>query len=352
VAVCTVALIATVLSVRKGARVATTSPPPVTSLSLPAAGLAGGPYLLFRSTKLNNTYGVVGFVPTKDPGGSRSLSALKCDRVDFAGTRGICLSRPTMGVFNPPTSAIVFDDHFRTVFTVKVAGYPSRARVSPDDSLAAVTTFVNGDSYATMGAFSTRTDIIDLKSGRVLFGLEKLAVSRDGHPFQAVDFNFWGVTFASDNRHFYATLGTGGRPYLIQGDVVTRTASVVRADVECPSLSPDNHLIAFKKRRPGAVVTWQLSVLDLRTMTEHPLADTRTVDDQAGWLDNSTISYGLPVSQSEIDAADKQAPGPPALTTGSTYPTDTWKIPADGTGTPTLLEPGAWSTVVTHLDGS
>jgi hypothetical protein len=317
-------------------------------VSLPEAGLAGGPYLVFRSTNLNHDYGLVGLVPRSDPAGARSLSNLKCDRVDYAGGRGICLSRPTAGVFNPPTSAIVFDDHFRTLFTVETSGYPSRARVSPDGSLAAVTTFVSGDSYATMGTFSTRTEIIDLKTGKVAFGLEKLAVSRDGQPFQAVDFNFWGVTFANDNRHFYATLGTGGRPYLIQGDVVTRTASVVRADVECPSLSPDNHLLAFKKRRPGATVTWQLSVLDLRTMTDHPLAETQTVDDQASWLDNATVVYGLPVNQSDINAGDKQAAGPPVLTTGAAFPTNTWEIPADGTGAPTLLEQGAWSTGVTR----
>jgi len=350
--VCAVALVATVLSVSHGSRVATIPGQPASHDSLPAAGLAGGPYLLFRSTSLNHDYGLVGLVPGTDPGGPRILSSLKCDRVDYSGSRGICLSRPTTGVFNPATSAIVFDDHFRTLSTVETSGYPSRAQVSPDGSLASVTTFVSGDSYATMGTFSTRTEIIDLKSGKVLFGLEKLSVSRDGHPFQAVDFNFWGVTFANDNRHFYATLGTGGRPYLIQGDVVTRTASVVQADVECPSLSPDNHLLAFKKRRPGATVSWQLSVLDLRTMTEHPLAETQTVDDQASWLDNATVAYGLPVSQPDINAGDKQAAVPPVLTTGAALPTNTWEVPADGTGAPTLLEPGAWSTALTRLDRS
>ena len=48
-----------------------------------------------------------------------------------------------------------------------------------DGAYAAATGFVNGDSYATMG-FSTRTSIIDLRSGKVLFGLEKLVVRRNG----------------------------------------------------------------------------------------------------------------------------------------------------------------------------
>lgn len=338
------------LSVSHGSHVPTSPGQPASPRSLPAAGLAGGPYLLFRSTNSDHDFGLVGFVASNDPGGPRTLSSLNCDRVDYASSRGICLSRPARGGY-PQTSAIVFDDHFRTLFTVKTDGYPSRAQVSPNGSLASITTFVSGDSYATMGTFSTRTDIIDLKTGKMAFGLEKLAVSRDGHPFQAVDFNFWGVTFANDNRHFYATLGTGGRPYLIWGDAVTRTASVVRPDVECPSLSPDNHLLAFKKRRPGATTTWQLSVLDLRTMTDHPLAETQSVDDQASWLDNATVAYGLPVSQSDVNAAQKQIPGPPVLITGS-FPTNTWEVPADRTGVPRLLEPGAWSTGVTRLDRS
>ena len=201
------------------------------------------------------------------------------------------------------------------------------------------------------GTFSTRTEILDLQKGTVALDLEKLAVTRDGRPFQAVDFNFWGVTFANDNRHFYATLGTGGRPFLIQGDVVSGTATVVRPDVECPSLSPDNHLLAFKKRRPGATVTWQLSVLDLRTMADHPLAESQSVDDQASWLDDATVLYGLPASQTDTTGTN-QAGGPPVMTTGSAVPTNTWAVPADGTGAPRLLEKGAWSAGVTRPAGS
>ena len=65
---------------------------------------------------------------------------------------------------------------------------------------------------------------------------------------RCADFNFWGVTFAADSDTFYATLSSGGVNYLIVGRVTTRRVQVVRADVECPSLSPDGTHIAYKHR--------------------------------------------------------------------------------------------------------
>jgi hypothetical protein len=50
-------------------------------------------------------------------------------------------------------------------------------------------------------------------------------------------------------------------------------------------------------------------------MTETPLAETRSIDDQVIWLDNNTIAYALP---------------------GDRAP-DIWAAPADATGTPRLL---------------
>jgi hypothetical protein len=196
-----------------------------------------------------------------------------------------------------------------------------------------------------MGQFSTRTDIIDLSTGRILFDLERLQVTKDGQPFRAVDFNFWGVTFANDGHTFYATLGTGGSTYLIKGDLATRRAVVLVPGVECPSLSPDGTRIAYKSRNRGAVVTWRLSVLDLSNLESYPLAETRDVDDQPSWLDNNTVMYGL-VNNAPNPSLDGGPTALPALTTGGSIPTDTWAVPANGHGTPHLLVRGAWSTVV------
>jgi hypothetical protein len=332
--------VAAVLVPLLGGKASLAKPSSGSVVALTTKGIDSGSFLLIRSTTLNKDYGLVGLVPRSDPAGPRMLSSLECDRVDFEGGRGLCLRRGTS--FFGSTEAVVFDDRFRTLRTVELSGYPSRARVSPDGRFGATTTFVSGDSYATMGQFSTRTDIIDLSSGRVLFDLEKLNVTKDGQPFRAADFNFWGVTFANDGHTFYATLGTGGTAYLIKGDLATRRAVVLASGIECPSLSPDGTRIAYKARNPGAVVTWRISVLDLSTMESHPLADTRDVDDQPAWLDNNTVMYGV-LPNSYLGGAQTSLP---ALTTGGSIPTDTWATPANGSGSPHLLVPGAWSTVV------
>jgi hypothetical protein len=149
-------------------------------------------------------------------------------------------------------------------------------------------------------------------------------------PIREVDFNLWGVTFARDSRHFYATLRTGGKTYLLEGDLASRQARVLRENVECPSLSPDNTRLAFKKREGGGVgpITWRLPVLDLQTLEDRPLAEKRSVDDQVEWLDDHHILYSLPET---IEASAG---------------TDTSVVPADGGGEPRLFMPKAYSPVV------
>ena len=70
----------------------------------------------------------------------------------------------------------------------------------------------------------------------------------------------------------------------------TRRARVLHENVECPSISPDNTRVAYKK---WVGDTWQLHVLDLATMRETPLAEKRHIDDQVEWLDDERILYGL-----------------------------------------------------------
>ena len=61
-------------------------------------------------------------------------------------------------------------------------------------------------------------------------------------------------------------------------------------------------------------------MLDLETMRETPLAESRSVDDQAEWLDDDHVLYG-------IDG-------------------DTYEVPADGTGEPVRYLAGADSPQV------
>ena len=239
---------------------------------------------------------------------------------------------------------MIFDSRFRTLHTVELPGLASRTRLSSDGRYAATTTFVHGDSYADAG-FSTRTSIIDMKTGSVIVDLEKLAVTKDGESFQSVDFNYWGVTFVKNSQRFYATLGTAGETYLVEGNVGAGTARVLRTGVECPSLSPDGTRLAFKKRNPGTVVTWGISVLDLATLKDHPLAETRNVDDQVEWLDDQTVIYGLPQDAGEVNAVADASPGTPVLGGQASIETNTWAVRADGRGTPKELISGAWSTI-------
>jgi high-affinity iron transporter len=320
-------------------------PSALPQMALPAQGLNDGSFLLFRNTTLSD-YGRLDLVAASDPTGPRAMTALSCDRVDFEGGAGLCLERPSSGLFIT-TSAVIFNAHFQALHHVALTGLPSRARVSADGRYGAVTTFVTGDSYSTLNAYSTRTDIIDMHTGTVLFDLSQLAVTRDGKRFENTNFNFWGVTFANDGRHFYATLGSGSQTFLIKGDLHTRRAAVIASNVACPSLSPDGRQIAFKRQLPGTVVRWRLSVLDLATLKVHPLAETRSVDDQIEWLDNTTVIYGV-LQNKAIAALNPSSAATPSLTNGATLVTNMWSVPADGTGTPHLFTSGAWSEVVTN----
>jgi hypothetical protein len=65
------------------------------------------------------------------------------------------------------------------------------------------------------------------------------------------------------------------------------------------------------------------------------LAETRSVDDQAEWLDDSTVLYGLPrTGQSGAATAD------------------IWAVRADGSGAPTVLVADAWSPAVVAAPAS
>lgn len=65
---------------------------------------------------------------------------------------------------------------------------------------------------------------------------------------------------------------------------------------------------------------WRFHVLDLATMKETPLAETRSLDDQIEWLDDNRVLYG--------DGRDL------------------WSMPADGSGTPRRFMSNATSPAV------
>ena len=221
----------------------------------------------------------------------RAPAPLRCDRLHFAGGVGLCVARGS--AFAAGYRATIFGAELRERGGVDLAGTPSRARVSRDGRRAAVTQFVTGHSYAEEGSFSTQTTLIDLESAARIADLEDFAVLRGQRLVTAVDVNFWGVTFARDSDRFYATLATGGKTYLVRGSIAARRMRVIRENVECPSLSPDGTRLAYKKRVRSDAGPWRLHVLDLATMRDTALAETRSVDDQVEWLDDGDVLYGV-----------------------------------------------------------
>jgi hypothetical protein len=271
------------------------------------SGLRDEPHVVFQSVRGHsggNTYARVALAPLDEPSRRRVTTRLSCERVYFAASRGLCLvSR--QGLLQAGYKATITGPNFKRRHEFRLTGIPSRARISPDGRYGAVTAFVTGHSYAADN-FSTQTVLIDMARGTVLADLEKdFTVVRNGKRIEDIDFNFWGVTFTGTTGRFYATLKTGDETYLLEGDVGARRARVIHENVECPSISPDDTRVAYKKWLGDR---WRLHVLDLATMQETALAEERSVDDQVEWLDEDHILYGL-------------SP-------------DTWMVAADGGGAP------------------
>lgn len=303
--------------------------PPSPEAAAAIAALSDQPHLVFRSTLPGNTDGTIAVVPLSDPAGPRVTTGLRCARAYVAAGEGLCLMADDRALSSPP-GAYTFGPTFQPRARLSLGGYPSRARVSPDGRYAAFTVFVTGHAYSTDGRFSTRTALIDVAHGSIIADLEQFTVWRDGRSYFRPDFNFWGVTFARDSNRFYATLAWGYKTYLVEGDVAARSVRLLHENVECPSLSPDNTRVAYKKLiGDGSQAIWHLYVLDLATGEETPLAETNMVDDQVVWLDDNHILYARPASQA-TDAGDM----------------DLWVVPADGSGSPNLLIPHAASPAV------
>lgn len=248
---------------------------------------------------------------------SRQGSGPVCQRAYVAGGTLACLrstSVPFSSEMHIYTGSST-DRSSKPVKTVAVWGNPNRTRVSASGRLVAWTVFRSGDSYASPGQFSTTTGIYDLRSGQHVGSLEDFQPIVDGRPHPAKDVNFWGVTFAQDDRTFYATMGSQSKTWLVRGDLQTKTLTAIHEHVECPSLSPDQTRIAYKYR---VGTQWRLHVLTLATGRDVELAEPGDVDDQPAWLDNTTIGYA-------------RSDGERAAVFG---------VPADGSGRPVRLVTG------------
>ncbi len=248
-----------------------------------------GAQLLFSNLSTDRSHRAA-LVPLELPEGPRGMTRLTCRRIYYAAGHGLCLNEG--GGATGVSHGYVFGPDFRISHDVPLGGFPSRVRISPDGRYGATTVFVEGHSYTDAG-FSTETTLINLETGAKVGNLEEFTLLREDRNFRAVDFNYWGVTFAPDGDRFYATLLTGRRTYLVEGSVTERRMRTLRENVECPSLSPDGTRLAFKKRVGGLVSgAWRFHVLELQTQTETALPELRSIDDQIEWLDDRQVLYG------------------------------------------------------------
>ena len=249
--------------------------------------------IFYRHNGVDSHYGKVAYVDAKALRTPHFVDQLSCEVVYVAGPQGICLGAKR-GVVTTYSARLFDTTTFETHSQFPLNGVPSRSRVSRDGKLAAFTVFVSGHGYTALD-FSTQTLLVDTATGAPIADLETFTVLRDGKPFKEADFNFWGVTFTPDARDFFATLSTGGKHFLLRGNIESRTATILHENVECPSLSPDGTRVAYKKRfRVDSRVVWELHVLDLATGKETPLKEKRSVDDQLEWLDADNVLYSVP----------------------------------------------------------
>jgi hypothetical protein len=320
----TAGAVAYVLHARQQHADAASKPPAVPVGGDPVA-VSAGPHLAFRSTAVGEGYGRVAVVPLDNPGGPRAFTDAQCERVYATRESAICLvaKRGLATTYEVK----IYGPQWTQVSDRPLTGLPSRARISRDGSLTATTTFVYGDSYASPGQFSTRTHVSPTSGSGEQFDLESFQLVTDGKANNAVDRNLWGVTFIDDDA-FYATAASAKKTWLVKGSLSGRRLESIRTDVECPSLSPDGTRVAFKKRGDLPNGHWRLSVLDLRTGQVTETAETKNIDDQAEWLDDDTIVYGLPRTGDGVATSD------------------IWTVPANGTGAPTLMVSDAWSPAV------
>ena len=287
--------------------------------------IQSAPHLVFLH-QAEPPYGQVVLTGLDPEASQGAQTTLACGRIYYAAGNGLCLNQDTSSTdpLAPPlVSVTLFGSDFQPRHQLTAEGILSRARISPDGKYAAYTVFVTGHSYEDID-MSTATVLLDTASGASLGNLEDFETWKDGQLYEAPEFNFWGVTFARDSNTFYATLRNGNTIYLVQGDLAARRLTVLRENVECPSISPDGTRLGFKKRVGNQ---WQLAVLDLATMQETILAEPEGIDDQVEWLDNEHILY----QKADYD--------PPKWVS-------VFVIPADGSGKPEVFLENATSPVV------
>jgi hypothetical protein len=298
------------------------APAPPTSDSANArarAELGQRAHVLFRSLELepSDAFGHLEGAALEPPAAAERASSARvdagtpCMRVHFArepqGPRvGLCFEADPAPDEHGSTAILRgLDAGWSPTWSHAMDGIPSRLRVSPHGKVGAATIFVTGHSYDDE-TMSTQTLLVDMETGATIADLEAFEIRRgDTNEKLSDGINLWGVTFAQDDDRFYVTVARGDATWLAEGSVASRTLRTLRENVECPSLSPDEKTIAFKKRGANRSDT-HLFTLAVGSLAERAVpGEERVVDDQVEWLDARTILYkfGSDVWAAPIDGA-------------------------------------------------
>lgn len=290
---------------------------------LAAAEVLAEPHLVVRNTAAGPSRGDVAVIPLDDLDGPRAVLDVSCDRIAAVPAGGICL-QAQQGIVSG-YEAVFLGPDLEPTREVELGGLPSRVRMSAAGTWAASTAFVNGHAYTDAG-FSTETLVYDTAGQASPTNLESWTTTRDGVVVDAVDRNYWGVSFVGDGPQFYATMGTGGTTYLVRGDISSRTIEVVADNGACPSVSPDGRTVVYKQVDLSTGDS-QMVARDVASGTITMMGETRPVDDQVTWLDDATVLYTLPQGLSSLTDFD------------------VWSAPVDG-GAPTkVVADAAFPTV-------
>jgi hypothetical protein len=273
-------------------------------------------------------------VTTQDsPGGRLAVSPLgrgtphatlvptvPCQRVGSGGGRAVCVwqraskSAPYVGAVL--TAAMHLEHRF------VLPGAPESVAVRGDGLVGAFTVgaYVDRDDAPKAAPVLTRVYLVDLQTGQPLGGLQQFRLIPNGiwHGRSAPSFADVSFDPAHLNR-FYATMTGVGGSYLVLGDYTRRTLTVLRRGGAQFAISPAGTRAAFVA--PGG----RLSVLDLGTLRERALAETRRVEGQPVWLDTRRVAYAVRRRTVDID--------------------DLWSIRTVGNGKPRLYLAHATSPV-------
>jgi hypothetical protein len=261
--------------------------------------------MVFQNVIRGDDYAKTSLVPLDSPGGMRLATGLICERVHFAAGRGICLTAEH-GV-ESRYFAVLFGADFVPATRLQLGGAPTFARVSRDGRMAAAS-FQTAPPKEEAPFAPTETWLLDTLSGEVVADLADFKLVRDGAELVESEVDYWGVTFKRDSDGFFASVRFGGNIYLVEGSIADQRLVVLKGGVSAPALSPDESRVAYANLVSNIGPTWRFRVLDLATMADTGLAETKSIDDQMEWMGGDTLLYGLA--------------------------TDIWSVPADGGGQP------------------